>query len=127
MKIRTLAIVFCTLMSVLILCSSCSNEETNEFAGTLWKAKIDMNSTILPIQINKNEQHYYKLSFTENEFAIDLVDSNGVTVLSDTYGNYHVINDILIVSSSTKAIQMWYYPEQRYIFISYYGENFYKQ
>ena len=115
--------ILCLLISMISLLS-CDKYDYNELAGTIWKAKIDMDRYVLPVQINKEEQHYYVLNFRKSEFTLDIADSNGVIVRNVGDGTYTLEDSQITVNSNIGSTPV-YYKNKHYIF--YYGLNFYRQ
>ncbi len=66
----------------LIGLASCTKDgHDNYLEDSSWVAKIDVN-----------EQHYWVINFTDDDFYINIVDSNRMPVHSEFYGKYSFSN-----------------------------------
>ncbi len=102
----------------LIGLASCTKDgHDNYLEDSSWVAKIDVN-----------EQHYWVINFTDDDFYINIVDSNRMPVHSEFYGKYSFSNgEISLYDVKPREIELEYKPNDGTIYCSWFGQNFIRQ
>lgn len=116
-------------LSVALICSSilsCSkkDEPANIFKGTLWEAKVNMNTAI-------NKRTYgYRLSFgQDNRYRITELDEDKYTYRTADTGTYKYEDPYLTLTSDRVGdkVLIYHTSPQEKLYAGYYGVNFFQQ
>lgn len=100
------------------------DEPANIFKGTLWEAKVNMDTAI-----NKRT-HGYRLSFEQdNRYRITELDEDKYTYRTADTGTYKYEDPYLTLTSDRGGdkVLIYHTSPQEKLYAGYYGVNFFKQ
>ncbi len=87
-----------------------------------------MERYVLPSKIDVKEQHYWVINFTDDDFYINIVDSNRMPVHSEFYGKYNFSNgEISLYDVKPRMIELEYKPDDGTIYCSWFALDFIRQ
>lgn len=121
MKSKILA---ASLLALSLMACSKEDEPANIFKGTLWEAKVNMNTAV-------NKRTYgYRLSFgQDNRYRITELDESRYIYRTAETGTYKYEAPYLTLTNDRGGdeVLIHHTSPQEHLYSGYYGVNFYQQ